>query len=118
MGKTKLKYQRWYDDPYKFLAQYLVATSTALELERIMSEDIFILQIITREVRNIDYNTPFADCVFHEHAHGEKRMDLMHQLDALAGYFYEEIDLRRLRKEIVAFCDELGIFQEDEEENV
>lgn len=118
MGEARLKYQKWYDDPYKILAQYLVSQSTRAEIERLLRDDSFILQIMIHEVRNIDYNTPFADCIFHEHAHGEKRMDLMQHLDLLAGYFYRELDLDRLRGEISLFCEEIGIFQEEQEENV
>lgn len=113
MGTITLKYQKWFDDPYKFLAQYLVSRSSIREIKRLLDDDNYIYRLVIQEFRLVDYNTPFADCVFHEQAHGKARMELMHAIDDLAAYFYKRLDLVRLRKEIEDFCSELDIFQED-----
>lgn len=113
MGENRLKYQKWFDDPYKILAQYLVSRSSTREIQRVLEEDDFIHRLVIREFRTIDYNSPFADCIFHEQAHGDERMELMHAIDELATYFYHKLDLNRLRREVDEFCKELEIFQEE-----
>lgn len=104
-----------YDNPYKCLAADLVCRLTPREVVRTLSDDDFVFRMLVKEVRGQDFRGPFVDCVIDEILRHKRRMELMRVLDEVSVYFFKNLDLARLRREIKTFCAELGIFLEDEE---
>lgn len=107
-----------YDDPYKCLAAALIETLTPMEVVRCLSDNEFVFRLLAKEMRSQDLGGPFVDCVVDEILRHKRRMELMRVLDGVSVYFFENLDLDRLRKELRDFCAELGIFLEEEEETV
>lgn len=114
----KESYLHPYDDPYKCLASNMVARLTPMEVVRCLSDDEFVFRLLAKEMRGQDLGGPFVDCVIDEILRHKRRMELMRVLDGVSVYFFENLDLERLRQELRDFCAELGIFLEEEEETV
>lgn len=98
-----------YDDPYKILAHYIVGFYRPADVVRVLSDDGFVATLVQKETRESDIGGHFLDCIIEEIFCGKKRMEYMHQLDALSRYYYSELDLSRLRKEIRLILSEAGI---------
>lgn len=107
-----------YDDPYKCLAADMVARLTTMEVIRCLSDDEFVFRMLAKEMRSQDLGGPFIDCVIDEILRHKRRMELMRVLDGVSIYFFENLDLERLRQELRDFCAELGIFLEEGEDKV
>lgn len=107
-----------YDDPYKCLAASLIEHLLPMEVLRTLTDDEFVFRQLAKEMRGQDLRGPFIDCVVDEILRHKRRMELMRVLDEVSVYFFENLDLERLRREIKDFCSELGIFLEEEEETV
>lgn len=103
-----------YDDPYNFLALYLISTSRPYDIERILTDKKYIFRLLDKEVRQLDLGGPFIDCVTEEILVNKKRMQLMHKLDSLAGFYFEQLDIDRLRTTIVKYLNEYGFFGKED----
>lgn len=113
MGKALERFYE-YDDPYKLLADYLVVNSGPVDIALMLRDDECILRKVKKEFRNQDFRGPFTDCIITEMYRNKERMELMHALDSVGHYLFSKLDLGRLRGEMLATCEELGIFLEDE----
>lgn len=89
-----------YDDPYNFLALHIISTNTAHGVERALTEDKYLQTLLIKEVRNMDFNGPFCDCIIEGILTSKKRMKLMGHLDELSRYLFSELDIDRLRERI------------------
>lgn len=98
-----------YDDPYKLLANSLVVSHSEAEIKRLMKDDEYILKHIIKETRNIDFYGDFLDCIVDQLLRDKKRMEFMHRLDRLAEFFMDNLDLPRLRSEILRYASRYGI---------
>lgn len=98
-----------YDDPYKILAHHIVGFYRPPEVLKILTESGYILNIIQKEVRGLDLGGPFIDCTIDDIYSQKKRLEYMEQLDNLAKYYYSVLDRARLRKEIRAALEEIGV---------
>lgn len=94
-----------YDDPYSFLALHLISSSTVAGIQRLLEDDDLIYRMIIKEVRGQDFIGPFMDAIITELLDEKKRMEMCHELDKLALYFYNNLDIKRLRSKIIEYCD-------------
>ena len=74
-----------------------------------MVDTKFLRREIIREVRGQDFQGIFTDCLFVSICEAKKRMELMRQLDSLAVFLYQQLDLNRMRTEIKNAMTRLGL---------
>lgn len=98
-----------YDDPYRILAHYIVGYYRPADVLRVLNENSYIRTLIQKEVREMDLRGSYIDCIIEELLSNKKRMDYMYNLDKLSYYYYKNLDIERLRKEIRAILDKAGI---------
>lgn len=98
-----------YDDPYAFLAFYLISISNKSDLQRILEDDDYVYRMVRKETREQDLAGHFVDAIVEEILTNKKRMGLMSALDVVADYLCEELDLERLRKKISEQCKKYNI---------
>ena len=96
------------DDPYKMLAINLVASCSDSELYRILHDVKTIKKHVVREVNEADFYGPFLDCIMVDIIHRNERRKIGSTLTETAAFFFNRLDVERLRKEIRAYCDEFG----------
>lgn len=98
-----------YDDPYIMLAHKLISTHSRAEVERILTDNEFVFRLILKEMRLQDFSGAFLDCIIEDILNNKRRMEMCHQLDRLSKYFYEKLDLKRLRREVKHYAEKYGI---------
>lgn len=109
MGFMMDSYRFDYDDPYRILAHYIVGYYRPADVLRVLNENSYIRTLIQKEVREMDLRGAYIDCIIEELLSNKKRMDYMYNLDKLSYYYYKNLDIERLRKEIRAILDKAGI---------
>lgn len=112
-----MEYKRESDDPYKILAYNLVVDCDVDTIKRYLTDNKFLRRVIKREIRGQDYRGVFMDCLFVSIVESKKRMDLMHALDSVGAFFYQNLDKPRLRREIKKAYEELDMADLLEEDN-
>lgn len=100
------------DDPYKVLAHAVIGFFRPADVIRMLTDNEYLLNCIIKEVRQQDFCGSFLDCIIEEILSQKKRMEMMGALDILARYFYDNLDKKRLRAEIVEALSEIGIIIE------
>jgi len=98
-----------FDDPYTFLALHLISISSTAGIERILRDDEFLFKMVIKEVRGQDFKGPFLDCIIGQLLEDRERMEMCHELDKLALYFFKKLDLIRLRQTILFYCSKYNI---------
>lgn len=98
-----------YDDPYIMLAHKLISMHNRAEIERILTDNEFVFKLILKETRLQDFSGAFLDCIIEDILNNKRRMEMCHQLDQLSKYFYEKLDIKRLRKEVRFYAEKYGI---------
>lgn len=106
--------KRAYDDPYVLLAYKIVAYNIVPEICRVLVDDEYVKKLILKETRGQDFIGSFLDVIVQGILEDKRRMELMHRLDELGEYFWNNFDLERLRQEIVTCCEGCGIMPEVE----
>lgn len=114
MGTVITSYRFEYDDPYRVLAYSLIGNYRPADVLRMLSDDEYLLSLVQKETRLLDIRGWFLDCIVESVLADKRRMEMMHQLDKLGKYFYENLDKDRLRKEIRLALGEAGIILVDE----
>lgn len=103
-------YTHNYNNPYRLLAATISTHSTQTEIQRIMTDDSFIKKLVLLEVRdNVDIPGKFCDCVTTELVTDSKKVMYRTALNKLGLFFFEQLDIPRLRREIQKFHDEMGL---------
>lgn len=102
----QVTYLHEYDDPYKILATSIISKCTPMEVQRVLVDDEFIMRMVMKETRQQDFKGDFLDCIVDEILRNKMRMLMMHQLDELGVFFFANLDLPRLREEILNFCED------------
>ena len=102
-------YKEKFDDEYKILAYSIVVNYPPPIVRRLVRDRKFLRREITREIRGQDFRGHFTDCLFVSICENKKRMDLMRQLDALAKFMYQNLDVPRMREEIRNAYKTLGL---------
>lgn len=104
-----MDYKKAYDDPYRVLATYLVSVCSPRALYRVMTETSFIKALVLKEARQLDVSGCFLDCIDQEIiSTGQLRRKNYH-MKKLGEFYFGELDIPRLRREIKRFADELNI---------
>lgn len=103
-----------FDNAYAILAYQLVAYNTIPVICRILKDDDFVKKMLIKEVRYQDLAGPFLDPIIEDILYSKRRMEMMKELDKLADFFWDNLNLNRLRKEIKSCCDKCGILSEVE----
>lgn len=102
-------YMYSYDDPYKILAHLIVGYYRPSDVLRIMADDDYLHTIVQKEVRVLDIGGWFLDCIIDDILSQKKRMEMVHELDKLAQFFFSQLNKERLRLEIRKALSEAGI---------
>lgn len=104
------KYKNEYDDPYKILAANIAANFSIANVRRMLSEKDYLRQLIQAEVReNADAPGIFCDCVTTELISDKQKVLYREALNNLGLFFYEQLDVARLRNELRKFFEECEI---------
>lgn len=98
-----------YDDPYIMLVHWLIANLNSGELRRVLEDDEFVFKMIVKETRYLDFKGPFLDTIVCCILEDKRRMKMCQELDKLSKYFFSELDLGRLRRELILFLNKYGI---------
>lgn len=106
MGKNE------YDDPYVMLAHHLLSVLMRSEIVRVLTDNKFVYKLVLKETRLQDFSGAFLDCVVQTILDDKKRMEFMRELDSLSKYFYRNLDLPRLRKEVEHYAIKYQILEE------
>ena len=98
-----------YDDPYIMLVYWLIANLNAGDLRRVLEDDEFVLKMIIKETRWLDFKGPFLDTIVCSLLEDKRRMEMCHELDKLSEYFFSQLDLGRLRRELLLTLNKYDI---------
>lgn len=109
LDEKRIVFNKSYDDPYRVLATHIVAVWQPAAVKRIMTNNSFVKSIINNEARLMDISGIFLDCIDQEIIKNDHLRQKNAYLKKLGEYYYSELDLPRLRKEIQRFADELGV---------
>jgi len=104
-----MDYRYSFDDPYSVLAHVILSYYRPSDVMRMLSDNEYLLNCVAKEVRRQDFNGIFLDCIIEDILAHKKRMELMRQYDNLARYFYQNLDRKRLREQLVGALSEIGI---------
>lgn len=102
-----------YDDPYRVLAARLIAIFPIVTLKRILSNDALVRSMIILETKQMDICGMFLDCIDQEVISNDRIRKKNSFLKQLGDFYFSELDLGRLRKEIRQFAEELGVSLEE-----
>lgn len=98
-----------FDDQYIMLAHHILSVHNAAEIRRMLTDDDFIYRLIIKETRHQDFSGAFLDCIVQSILDDKRRMEMCHELDKLSTYFFNNLDLGRLRKELETYGEKYGI---------
>lgn len=103
-------YKHEYDNPYRMLAASIAVRLNLEEAKRVMSDTDYLRQLIQQEVReNIDIPGMFTDCIITELISTKQKVKYRTALNELGLFFFKQLDIARLRKELKKFYSEFGI---------
>lgn len=102
-------FNKRYDDPYRVLAAHIVAVYSPIAIRRILTNSSYVKALISKEARQMDISGTFLDCIDQEIISNDRLRQKNVYLKQLGHFYYSQLDLARLRKEIEMFVDELGI---------
>ena len=109
MGSIEGRYLYEFDDPYTLLAHHIVSAYRAADVIRCLTDNSYLKTLIMKEVREQDFKGNFVDCIIENILEEKDRMEYMHKLDELAIYYYSRLDKGRLRDEILAVLNKMGV---------
>lgn len=98
-----------YDNPYRILAAHIVSAFSVPNIKRALTSSSYIKSLIIHEAKTMDVRGVFLDCIDQEiisHDRIRRKNVYMRQL---GEFYFSELDLERLRKEIRRFAEELGV---------
>lgn len=98
-----------YDDAYAILARQLVVDLNYGDICRTLWDDEFIKRMVQKETRSIDFYGPFLDCIVEQILVKKQRMMMMHELDKLGEFFFNNLSLLNLREHIQDDLDRFKI---------
>lgn len=98
-----------YDDPYRVLAAHIVSNFSIAGVQRTLENSAYIKSLIIKDAKGMDINGPFLDCIDQEIVANDMIRKKNVYLKKLGEFYYSELDIERLRREIRRFAKELGI---------
>lgn len=96
------------DDPYKILALNLMATCSDTEINRLLHDNKAIKRHIAREVKGVDFCGYFLDCLMVGLIKTGKHRSIGSTMGETINFFYNKLDIPRLRVELKAYCEKYG----------
>lgn len=103
-------YNHNYNNPYRLLAASISVRFAPSEIKRLMSDNNYVKKLVLAEVRdNIDIPGKFCDCVITELVTDSKKVMYRTALNKLGLFFFEQLDIARLREEIRRYHEEMGL---------
>lgn len=109
LDEKRIVFNKPYDDPYRVLAAYIVAEWKPIAVKRLMTNNSFVRSVINYQARTLDIGGIFLDCIDQEVIANDHLRQKNACLKKLGEFYYSELDLPRLRKEVQRFADELGV---------
>ena len=79
------------------------------DVKRMLADDDFVRRSVLKETRLQDFSGVFVDGIVQSILDDKHRMEFMHELDKLAAYFWNNLDLARLRGEIIKYGSKYNI---------
>lgn len=98
-----------YDDQYVMLAHHILSVFNPAEVRRMLVDDDFIYRLIIKETRHQDFSGAFLDCIVQSILDDKRRMEMCHELDKLSKYFFSQLDIARLRNDLLFYGEKYGI---------
>ena len=108
----RLIFNQPYDDPYRILACHLVSVLSVKSINTLLTSNPFIKSMVLNEAKQLDISGAFLDCIDQEIISNDKIRGKNVHLKSLGEYYYQNLDIPRLRREIRKFIDECGIIME------
>lgn len=99
--ETNYRYD--FDDPYILMAHGVITVYPIADVKRMLIDDDFVRRSILKETRLQDFSGVFVDGIVQSILDDKHRMEFMHELDRLAEYFWQNLDVERLRREIIKY---------------
>lgn len=96
-----------YDDPYQLLAAKIATRYSIPEINRLLSSPQIISQIVMNELREIDMQGAFIDCIITDLCDKGKRMEFVGIQKQFASELAQKLDHPRLCADIREWCDRL-----------
>lgn len=106
-GEFKVEFKKKYDDPYRIMAAGIVATESPRSVERILNSNSYIKSLVLKEAKMLDITGIFLDCIDQEIISNDSLRAKNAQLKRLGEFYFDNLDIPRLRKEIEIFISEL-----------
>ena len=97
------EYRYTYDDPYVLIAHSILSIYDTADIKRMLIDDDFVRRLVLKETRLQDFAGVFLDGIVQSILDDKRRMEFMHELDKLADYFWKNLDIDRLRLEIIKY---------------
>lgn len=88
------------DDPYKIVANYLAVTLSPSSLNSVLTDKEYVLVMIKRELKDLDYSGIFLDCIIGDFKKRGRRLQWSRARAEMAKFLLDELDLPRLRREV------------------
>ena len=107
MGQIVKKQE--YDNPYRILAAHIVTAFSVPNIKRALTSSSYIRSLIIYEAKTMDVSGPFMDCIDQEIISNDRIRKKNLCMRQLGEFYFSELDLDRLRKEIRRFAEELGV---------
>lgn len=107
----EIEYRYTYDDPYVLMAHSILATYDTADIKRMLMDDDFVRRLVLKETRLQDFAGVFLDGIVQTILDDKRRMEFMHELDKLADYFWKNLDIDRLRFEIIKYGRKYNIIE-------
>lgn len=98
-----------YDDPYRVLAAHIVSVFSVANIKRVLTNTSYIKSLIVYEAKNMDVGGAFLDCIDQEIISNDMIRKKNVYLKKLGEFYYSELDIERLRREIRRFAAELKV---------
>lgn len=98
-----------YDNPYRVLATHIVSVFPVVTIKRILENSSYVKSLIVHEAKQMDIGGAFLDCIDQEIIANDMIRKKNIYLKKLGEFYFSELDLERLRKEIRRFANELGV---------
>lgn len=104
-------YRYAYDDPYILMAHGVLTIYPVADVKRMLTDDDFVRRLVLKETRLQDFSGVFVDGIVQSILDDKHRMEFMHELDKLSDYFWKNLDIERLRSEIIKYGTKYDIIR-------
>lgn len=96
------------DDPYKYLAHTLVVTCSDKQIVDLLHDSKVVKRFIANEINETEFIGDFIDCIMVDVIKQGKSRCIHTALKGTTDFFYKNLDVPRLRKEMLVYCAMYG----------